>query len=108
MNFDELNGKNIIVTQIKSSIGYAEDQRQTLNGLGLKGIRSTSELKCTKAIYGMLVKVRHLIDIKIKQELEMELNSLVSVANKDKKINKQTRRGENVIKLNLSKPTKKR
>lgn len=66
MNLDKLEGKNIIVTQIKSSIGYAEDQRQTLAGLGLKGIRSTSELKCTKPIYGMLSKVKHLIDVKIK------------------------------------------
>lgn len=66
MNFDRLNGKDIVVTQIKSEIGYAEDQRQTLKGLGLKGIGSHAELKCTKPIYGMLSKVIHLIDIKVK------------------------------------------
>lgn len=66
MNFDRLNGKDIVVTQIKSEFGYAEDQQQTLRGLGLRGIGSSSELKCTKSIYGMLVKVKHLIDIKIK------------------------------------------
>lgn len=66
MNFDRLNGKDILVTQIKSESGYAKDQKQTLVGLGLKGIGSESELKCTKPIYGMLLKVKHLIDIKIK------------------------------------------
>lgn len=66
MNFDRLNGKDITVTQIKSKIGYAEDQAQTLVGLGLKGVGSQSELKCTKSIYGMLFKVKHLVDIKIK------------------------------------------
>lgn len=66
MNFDRLNGKDIIVTQIKSQIGYAEDQKQTIIGLGLNGVGSHSELKCTKSIYGMLFKVKHLVDIKIK------------------------------------------
>ena len=66
MNFDRLNGKDIIVTQIRSQIGYADDQVKTLKGLGLNGIGSHSELKCTKPIYGMLLKVNHLIDIKIK------------------------------------------
>lgn len=66
MNFNRLEDKDIVVTQIKSQIGYAEDQRQTLKGLGLNGIGSSCELKCTKSIYGMLLKVRHLIDIKIK------------------------------------------
>ena len=66
MSLEKLEGKDIIVSQVKSSIGYAEDQRQTLTGLGLKGVNSTSELKCTKSIYGMLSKVRHLIDVKIK------------------------------------------
>ena len=66
MNLEKLEGKDIVITQVKSSIGYAEDQRQTLIGLGLKGLGSTSELKCTKPVYGMLSKVRHLIDVKIK------------------------------------------
>lgn len=66
MKFEEIDGKNILVAQIKSELGYAKDQIQTLKALGLKGINTKSELKCTKAIYGMLDKVRHLIDIKIK------------------------------------------
>lgn len=66
MNFDRLNGKNVVVTQIKSESGSSQDQRQTLLGLGLKGIGSKAELKCTKPIYGMLLKVSHLIEIKVK------------------------------------------
>ena len=66
MNFERLNGKTIIVTQIKSESGYAEDQRQTLKGLGLRGVNTSSELKCDKSIFGMLSKVVHLIDVKIK------------------------------------------
>ena len=65
-SFEKLNGKNLIITQVRSQIGYAEDQGKTLKGLGLRGIGSQAELKCTKPIYGMLLKVRHLIDIKVK------------------------------------------
>ena len=66
MNFERLNGKTIIVTQIKSELGCVEDQRQTLKGLGLRGVNTSSELKCDKSIFGMLSKVVHLIDVKIK------------------------------------------
>ncbi len=66
LKFEELDGKTILVSQVKSELGYAEDQKQTLKALGLKGVNTTSELKCTKSVYGMLNKVKHLIDIKIK------------------------------------------
>ncbi len=66
MAFDKMDGKDIIVIQIKSEFGYKKDQQQTLRGLGLRGINTQSELKCTKVIYGMLYKVKHLIDVKIK------------------------------------------
>ena len=65
-NFEMLNGKTIIVTQSKSELKYSEDQRQTLKGLGVRGIHTSSELKCDKSIYGMLNKVKHLIEVKIK------------------------------------------
>ena len=66
LKFEELDGKTILVSQVKSELGYAEDQKQTWKALGLKGVNTTSELKCTKSVYGMLNKVKHLIDIKIK------------------------------------------
>ena len=64
--FEELKDKNIVITQTRSELGYSKDQKQTLNGLGLKGVNTKSELKCDKSIYGMLNKVKHLIDVVIK------------------------------------------
>jgi len=66
LSFKELDGKSIIVTQTKSELKYTKDQKQTLDGLGLNGVNTTSELKCDKSIYGMLYKVKHMIDVKIK------------------------------------------
>lgn len=64
--FDKIEGKDIVVKQTGSEFGNKKDQQQTLRGLGLRGINTRSELKCDKAIYGMLFKVKHLIDVKIK------------------------------------------
>ena len=66
IKFEDLNGKTLIVTQIRSLSGVKEDQIQTLFGLGLGKVNSVSELKCDKSIFGMLVKVYHLIEIKEK------------------------------------------
>ena len=66
LKYETMADKEIIVTQKKSIIGTNEDQRKTLKGLGLKGVNSSSVLKCDKSIYGMLLKVVHLIDVKIK------------------------------------------
>lgn len=66
LGFENFDGKDIIVTQVKSELKYKIDQKQTLKGLGLRGINTSSELKCTKSIYGMLYKVKHIIDVKIK------------------------------------------
>ena len=54
-------GKKIKVKQVKSSIGYNEQQRATLRGLGLRRIRHSVELEDTPAIRGMVIKVRHLV-----------------------------------------------
>lgn len=64
--FDDLKDKVIVVKQIKSGIGFDAKQRANLVGLGLRGIGSQSELKCTNDVYGMLNKVHFLIDVKIK------------------------------------------
>ena len=66
MKFEGLKDKNIVVTQTRSELGYGKDQQQTLVGLGLNGVNSKSELKCDKSIYGMLNKVKHVIDVVIK------------------------------------------
>ena len=67
IDFEKFKDKIIIVKQVKSEIGTLKDQRANLKGLGLRGLNSTSELKCTKDVYGMLFKVSHLIEVKIKE-----------------------------------------
>jgi large subunit ribosomal protein L30 len=56
---------HIVLTQKKSGIGRPENQRQTLRGLGLKGPHSTAVLQDTPAIRGMILKVHHLVDVKV-------------------------------------------
>jgi len=46
-----------------SPIGRKPGQRETLAGLGLKKIRSTSVLEDTPAVRGMIRKVAHLLHV---------------------------------------------
>jgi ribosomal protein L30 len=62
-SFKELENKKIKIKQIKGDAGYEKSQRDTIVGLGLKGVNTEAEVKVTKAIYGMLAKVKHLIAI---------------------------------------------
>ncbi|MEK7247536.1 MAG: 50S ribosomal protein L30 [Chloroflexota bacterium] len=49
------------VTWKKSAIGYKEDQKRTIEALGLKRLGHTVEKPDNRAVRGMLTKVRHLI-----------------------------------------------
>ena len=51
------------VTQVKSGIGRADTQRKTLEGLGLRGPRTTAVLKDTVEVRGMIRKVSHLVTV---------------------------------------------
>ena len=53
----------IKITQLKSGIGRKEDQKKTLQALGLGKIRRTVEHTATPQILGMVHKVKHLINI---------------------------------------------
>ena len=53
----------LVITLVRSQIGYPRDQRATVRSLGLKRIRETVELVDTPAIRGMVHKVRHLVRI---------------------------------------------
>lgn len=55
--------EKIRITQLKSGIGRSEDQKKTLQALGLKRIRHTVEHTVTPQIMGMVKKVRHLIQV---------------------------------------------
>lgn len=49
------------VTWKKSAIGYKEDQKRTIEALGLKRLGHTVEKPDNRAVRGMLMKVRHLV-----------------------------------------------
>ena len=51
------------ITQIKSKIGYPQDQRATLQSLGLRKIRQQVVRPDNPAVRGMIKKVRHLITV---------------------------------------------
>ncbi len=66
MKFEELENRDIIVEQVGSTIATTKRQQETIKGLGLRGIGSKAKCKCTKSIYGMLVKVSHLVKVNLK------------------------------------------
>ncbi len=51
------------VTYKKSSIGYSQDQKDTVKALGLRKLNSVATHNDTPAIRGMLFKVRHLVEV---------------------------------------------
>jgi ribosomal protein L30 len=66
LKFEEIENKTIVVEQTRSEIGTVRRQKETLKGLGLNGVGTKVELKCVKPLYGMLVKVEHLIKVNVK------------------------------------------
>jgi large subunit ribosomal protein L30 len=53
--------KTVSVKQVHSGAGRYRDQRQTLVGLGLRGIGTVRTLEDTPAVRGMINKVKHLV-----------------------------------------------
>ncbi len=51
------------ITLVKSPIGYAHDQKDTVKRLGLTKMWRTVEHEDNESIRGMLHKVRHLVKI---------------------------------------------
>ena len=51
------------VTWIKSDIGYAEDQKRTIQSLGLKRLNQSVVHEDSVSLRGMVVKVRHLVKV---------------------------------------------
>jgi large subunit ribosomal protein L30 len=51
------------ITWVKSSIGYAKDQKVTVRTLGLHRLHQTVEQDDNPAIRGMVHKVRHLVRV---------------------------------------------
>jgi large subunit ribosomal protein L30 len=51
------------VTWIKSDIGYADDQKRTIQSLGLRKLNQSVVHEDSVALRGMIVKVRHLVKV---------------------------------------------
>ena len=55
--------KRLRITLVRSPIGFNETQGKTVQGMGLRKIRHTVELPDTPETRGMILKVRHLIEV---------------------------------------------
>jgi large subunit ribosomal protein L30 len=53
----------LAVKQIRSEIGHSETMRRTLRALGLRHHQQTVRVPNTSSIRGMLIKVRHLVEV---------------------------------------------
>jgi large subunit ribosomal protein L30 len=55
--------KRLTITLLRSTIGFNRTQAKTVEGMGLRRIRHSVELPDTPETRGMILKVRHLIDV---------------------------------------------
>ncbi len=51
------------ITWKKSAIGYAKDQKQTIQALGLRRLNSFVIKEDNPCIRGMIFKVKHLVEV---------------------------------------------
>ena len=55
--------KKIKVTLVKSAIKRPQKQKDTIRGLGLRKLNSSSVIEDSIAVRGMLLKVQHLVSV---------------------------------------------
>jgi large subunit ribosomal protein L30 len=55
--------KKVKVTLVRSPIGFNKTQGDTVTSMGLRKIRHTVELPDTPETRGMILKVRHLVEV---------------------------------------------
>lgn len=56
--------KKLQITLTKSLIGRTQNQRATVQALGLRKIRQTVEKQDNVAMRGMIEKVKHMVEVK--------------------------------------------
>jgi large subunit ribosomal protein L30 len=56
-------GPKLKITLRKSTIGFNKDQAKVVQGMGLRRIGHSVELPDTPATRGMILKVRHLVEV---------------------------------------------
>jgi large subunit ribosomal protein L30 len=57
------DAKKLTVTLRKSTIGFNRNQARVVEGMGLRRIGHSVELLDTPATRGMILKVRHLVEV---------------------------------------------
>ena len=57
------SAKRLKITLRKSTIGFNRTQAKTVEGMGLRRINHSVELPDTPATRGMILKVRHLVEV---------------------------------------------
>jgi len=55
--------KRLKITLVRSPIGFNKTQGLTVESMGLRRIRHTVELADTPETRGMILKVRHLVEV---------------------------------------------
>ncbi|KAF1018950.1 MAG: 50S ribosomal protein L30 [Paracidovorax wautersii] len=55
--------KTVKIQLVRSPIGTKQDHRDTVRGLGLRKLNSTSELQDTPAVRGMIDKIAYLVKV---------------------------------------------
>ena len=64
----EDSAQSLAVKQIRSEIGHSETMRRTLRALGLRHHQQTVRVPNTSSVRGMLIKVRHLVEVSPAEE----------------------------------------
>ena len=59
----QTEGPRVKVTLVKSTIGFNRNQAKVVEGMGLRRIGHSVELLDTPATRGMILKVRHLVEV---------------------------------------------
>jgi large subunit ribosomal protein L30 len=55
--------KKLKITLVRSPIGFNEKQSRVVQGMGLRRLRQSVELRDTPEVRGMIHKVRHLVTV---------------------------------------------
>jgi len=55
--------KKLKITLVRSPIGFNEKQSRVVQGMGLRRLRQSVELRDTPETRGMIHKVRHLVSV---------------------------------------------
>lgn len=61
--YKKADGKKVKVTLVKSTIACLDDQKATIEALGLVKIRQSKVFEHNDALAGMLFKVKHLVEV---------------------------------------------